>query len=750
MVVQTGRDANGDGMLETSEVGSTQEICTAPTPTLTTVLAIAGGDVRCPIGGTAVETGLDANGNGILDPSEITTTDYECLVAPDGMDIQAFTPPAAVPNQPAYTINLSGGASTTGDGGNAGSFIAQQLGSTGRHFAVWPTGVADASFTIPAVAPSFGARGLDVAADTTLTQDDGSHTPDGGYYIGGNTLTYRQDATHLLAVTGLHVAAGKTLTLPVELSQLPNDISIEGTVVAARNNTGDANNLTLVSSSLVSIAATGKVDASGAAVAAARGGNSGRIYLQGGAVIAKGPLVARGAAGASTFTGGGSNGVEISTNQGGIYVTAAIDTRGGAAGDAAAASNGGNVYLHGVSSTVANSGSIDTRGGDGTATGVAANGGNVTLNGTTSGFVRNSGTIDTSGGNTPATCTATTCNGGSAGVLRFDISGGSVATSGDVTQRGGTGGGGSGGNGGYTEFQFNTAYGNSFLIPAEGASISGNYRKEGGSGGTAGGIGGSVGAYGNADYTHSAAQFQLFGYTDVTANGGPGTGGGRGGDVQVSEQPSDLRFGFVSNVTGSALLWFANVSSNGGTGTANSGGDAGNISLRACDYFSYLGFGCLVENRGSITANGGAGNHHGGASGIIQMKGQSGIANVGALTSHAGAGHDQPGGDAQNVQFYAFGPVSNSGAIDLVAGDSDSGQGGNCDGVQFYGSTITNTGAITEAGGSSTTGAGGNSNQIAFYSSSALTNTGVLAAPGGAGTTAGVDGVITFNNLVQP
>jgi len=93
VVVQTGRDANGDGMLETSEVGSTQEICTAPTPTLTTVLAIAGGDVRCPIGGTAVETGLDANGNGILDPSEITTTDYECLVAPDGMDIQAFTPP---------------------------------------------------------------------------------------------------------------------------------------------------------------------------------------------------------------------------------------------------------------------------------------------------------------------------------------------------------------------------------------------------------------------------------------------------------------------------------------------------------------------------------------------------------------------------------------------------------------------------------------------------------------------------------
>ncbi len=749
VLVQTGGDTNGDGMLETGEVGSTQEICTAPTPTLTTVLPVAGGDVHCPIGGTAVETGLDTNANGMLDASEVAATDYECLTGPGGVDVQAFTPPAAVPNQPAYTIGLSGGAGTTDNGGDAGYFSASQYGSSGRHFAVWSTGVVDASFTTPAVAPSFGAYELDVTTDTTLAQDNGgSNTADGNYYIDGNTLSYRQDATHLFAVTGLHVADGKTLTLPVQLSGLVNDISIEGTVVTATNSNGDASNLTLVSSSLVYIAATGKIDTSGAAVTAARGGNSGHVYLQAAQVVVKGPIVAHGAAGATSFNGGNSNGVEVYSDRGGVYITATIDARGGMAGDAASAGNGGSVNLSTNSGSLANSGAIDARGGDGLATGVAASGGGVSFNINTSGTIRNSGAIDTSGGNTPATCTASSCFGGSAGSVYFQCTGGSVATSGDVTQRGGTGGGAGGGNGGYTTFQFNTGYNNNFYVPAGAFSVSGNYHKEGGAG-TRGGIGGGFNLYGNAYSATSAAQFQFFGYSDVTANGGAGLGGGRGGDINVTEQPYSLYNGYYSSTnTGSALLWFANVSTNGGAGTANNGGDGGNLSLRACDY-PYLAFGCLVENRGSITANGGSGNHHGGASGNIYMKGQSGIANAGALIGHAGAGQDQPGGDTQNVQLYTTGPLTNSGAIDLVAGDSDSAHGGNCDGVQLYGSTTTNTGAITEAAGSSTTGVGGDSNQIALYGSSALTNTGVLAAPGGTGVTDGVDGTVMFNNVVQ-
>ncbi|MGW8284081.1 MAG: DUF7151 family protein, partial [Candidatus Deferrimicrobiaceae bacterium] len=41
-------------------------------------------DSNCPSGGSKIETGLDTNRNGILDPSEVTSTSYVCNAAGTG------------------------------------------------------------------------------------------------------------------------------------------------------------------------------------------------------------------------------------------------------------------------------------------------------------------------------------------------------------------------------------------------------------------------------------------------------------------------------------------------------------------------------------------------------------------------------------------------------------------------------------------------------------------------------------------
>jgi hypothetical protein len=85
VAVRTGVDRNGDGVLEDDEVASTSYVCnggsggattTAPA-TLVRVVAEPAGS-HCRDGGSAVEAGLDTNGNGTLDDAEVTTTSYVC------------------------------------------------------------------------------------------------------------------------------------------------------------------------------------------------------------------------------------------------------------------------------------------------------------------------------------------------------------------------------------------------------------------------------------------------------------------------------------------------------------------------------------------------------------------------------------------------------------------------------------------------------------------------------------------------
>ncbi|MDX1253589.1 MAG: DUF1566 domain-containing protein [Gammaproteobacteria bacterium] len=82
--VEAGIDANSSGTLDATEISSISYVCSTPgTPpapgavVLTTTSAEPSG-VNCTNGGTRVEAGIDANSNGALDATEISTTTYLC------------------------------------------------------------------------------------------------------------------------------------------------------------------------------------------------------------------------------------------------------------------------------------------------------------------------------------------------------------------------------------------------------------------------------------------------------------------------------------------------------------------------------------------------------------------------------------------------------------------------------------------------------------------------------------------------
>jgi photosystem II stability/assembly factor-like uncharacterized protein len=85
-LVSSGLDTNGDGILDPREVTNRQYICNgAPgaagsngLKSLVSLVALAAGNATCANGGTQVNSGVDTNGNGVLDPSEITNTQDVC------------------------------------------------------------------------------------------------------------------------------------------------------------------------------------------------------------------------------------------------------------------------------------------------------------------------------------------------------------------------------------------------------------------------------------------------------------------------------------------------------------------------------------------------------------------------------------------------------------------------------------------------------------------------------------------------
>jgi len=90
--ISIGLDTDGNGILGSSEVTSTQYICNGANGAngtngkngLNTLMNIVTEPVgaNCAYGGQKITSGLDTNGNGSLEPSEITRTNYVCNGTP--------------------------------------------------------------------------------------------------------------------------------------------------------------------------------------------------------------------------------------------------------------------------------------------------------------------------------------------------------------------------------------------------------------------------------------------------------------------------------------------------------------------------------------------------------------------------------------------------------------------------------------------------------------------------------------------
>ena len=76
MRIESGLDLNGDGILEANEVTAASYVCEASTSLVNVVPEPAG--ANCSSGGQAIQTGLDTNDDGILEPGEVQKTSYVC------------------------------------------------------------------------------------------------------------------------------------------------------------------------------------------------------------------------------------------------------------------------------------------------------------------------------------------------------------------------------------------------------------------------------------------------------------------------------------------------------------------------------------------------------------------------------------------------------------------------------------------------------------------------------------------------
>ncbi|MFW6369356.1 MAG: DUF7151 family protein, partial [Myxococcota bacterium] len=86
--IHYGLDANGDGVLSDDEVTATEYVCNGPEgqSALVSTEDEPPGE-NCPNGGVAVHSGVDLDGDGVLDPEEVTETSYLCAGDESGDDV---------------------------------------------------------------------------------------------------------------------------------------------------------------------------------------------------------------------------------------------------------------------------------------------------------------------------------------------------------------------------------------------------------------------------------------------------------------------------------------------------------------------------------------------------------------------------------------------------------------------------------------------------------------------------------------
>jgi hypothetical protein len=118
--VDSGLDANRNGQLDASEITSTQYVCSAGSAvnSLVETRDEAAGS-NCPSSGKQFTAGLDANSNGVLDIGEINSSGYICNGAQGSAGARALTvvvPESAGGNCASGGVKINSGSDGNGNG----------------------------------------------------------------------------------------------------------------------------------------------------------------------------------------------------------------------------------------------------------------------------------------------------------------------------------------------------------------------------------------------------------------------------------------------------------------------------------------------------------------------------------------------------------------------------------------------------------------------------------------------------------
>ena len=715
--VEVGPDANGNGVLDDAEVTSTNEVCNgAGALSATTNLPI--GDAQCAAGGSRFDIGIDdgAGGgvaaDGVLQPGEVRASTLTCAGI-DTPTVQSITPPASPAAQ--FTMNARGGDGV--NGGSGGSvYIYKNYGTIGGHIKVFKTGVASPDTTLIATPAtvSLGPVAVTVNSNTTVEVNpaDPNALANGTLYIGSNILWRARSPGNDEQVTGLTINSGATLTFGVAGSSTNPTFYSYPTVVNAGTITTalQADNHTRLALQMYVQTYIGRpgsvIDLSAVDYDASTAGAPGRaLYVYcNGACFNEGTIRTDGGDGS---TGGSAGSLELDAS----YLATergSLYARGGnALGTTGSAGNGGTVRSSSGYSATVITGIVDASGGDGGQNG--GSGGNVNLS-ASYGRVDSTVVITSDGGDAAPGC-ATSCTGGSGGTIEIRAEGGDLRHNGALSARGGAGGPGAGGGGGDIDLhsESGSAY-NGNASPAGSVYVSGNLDvaaaalPAGGPGGGSGGSGGSIDIYVDADGTPLDQEVVVLGYSLIDVSGASGSANGASGGNVQFYVDSPAYSNSYIGPDG-AIVNYVDVRADAGNGGTGSGASGGDIELYAQTNETYARGFEAIFNYGVMSANGGSGPTGAGDGGQITLYSAVRTENRGPLTAN--------GGSATNASASA-------------------GSGGDIEVVADYGPGL-NTATLTAIGGNST-GADGTAGSGAGYISvfgNPSTNSGSIVANGG-------------------
>jgi hypothetical protein len=710
VAIHTGIDDNQDKKLEDKEIDETQYVCNShPVVTRTTQLPV--GDENCPFGGKEVAAGIDDGkkpDDGKLEDDEVDTTYFDCNSNPPS-PAPGIEPPAGDPGT--SVIDLTGGTSMgTGYGGSGGLLTMHQRDGSDCPPAItqiFPTGTVDASFKVPTFALDFGTEKFEIVDKISLELSTAVTPVNGTYYATPDGYIGRFNGSSFVPVTGLRIAAGGSLTLPVGAPSLnfDSDVEIQGTL----SNTPTENSSLSINARIIVVGDKGVVEClqSGtpqgtlAINAYASMSLQGQIHAQGSTPNTPGAVVQL-------------------TSLGRLYLGGSINATG-AADPAGSGASGGSVDASARIGGVWSTADINVSGGNGLNS--AGIGGNIHL-GSTQEFtndpldLRSSGTLKANGGSFTA-CPGSECITGNGGNIELRSVGADLLVTGalQASAGGGTVNVAQGGQVLFSVLSLNGTQPANVRI-----ATSANITALGGAGSGADDYGGGGGTVSFENCAGQDSSMQFLGYSKVLLPGGASAGqgqGGSGGAITMSvlnaDTAKDPRF-----------YLYTPVDARGASG-----------------YTAGYGGGMTLELRTAATP-------------ALPVEIPS-VVIAGQQAFSAGTAGAGGGGDGGRLRIHALGSVQLRDNLDLSAGTSDAGygaSGGQLDVVSQLG-TVTND-ATVSANGSSVSpaaGQGGSGGCIAFEGRTVNIAKGVAVHGGdamGPGSHGGQGGIISLMSHGAP